>query len=135
MPLPAPPGFFHHDAQPLLHWLRRTSLVTQIVIGLILGIALALLWPQAAQSVGLLGTLFISALKAVAPVLVLVLVMAAIGNHRPGKSPCSSPCCGCIWWARWRRPRGVGASMLFPSVLHFKDAPPASPRPATSARC
>ena len=31
------------------------SLVWQIVIGLILGIALAAVWPQGAKSVGLLG--------------------------------------------------------------------------------
>ncbi len=124
MPLPAPPGFLSTMMfQPLLHWLRRTGLVTQIVIGLVLGIALALLWPQAALSVGLLGTLFISALKAVAPVLVLVLVMAAIGNHRPGEVTLLKP----VLWLYLVGTLaaaivGVGASMLFPSVLHFKDA-------------
>lgn len=41
--------------------------------------------PSAAKSVGLLGDLFIGALKAVAPVLVFVLVMAAIAGHREGQ--------------------------------------------------
>ena len=109
--------------QPLLNWMRRTSLVAQIVIGLILGVALALLWPQAALSVDLLGTLFISALKAVAPVLVFVLVMAAIGNHRPGEVTLLKP----VLWlyvvgTLAASLVGVVASMLFPSVLHFKDA-------------
>lgn len=109
--------------QPLLNWIRRTSLVAQIVIGLILGIALALLWPQAALSVDLLGTLFISALKAVAPVLVLVLVMAAIGNHRPGEVSLLKP----VLWlyvvgTLGAAVVGVLASMAFPSVLQFKDA-------------
>ncbi|AGI23768.1 serine/threonine transporter SstT [Pseudomonas sp. ATCC 13867] len=49
------------------------------------GIALALLSPEAAKAVGLLGSLFISALKAVAPVLVLVLVMSSIANHKQGQ--------------------------------------------------
>ncbi|MCG4453740.1 serine/threonine transporter SstT [Pseudomonas sp. MMS21-TM103] len=70
---------------PLVHLLSRTSLVAQIAIGLVAGIALALLAPQAALSVGLLGTVFVSALKAVAPVLVFVLVAASIANHRHGQ--------------------------------------------------
>ena len=60
------------------------SLVWQIVIGLILGIALAAVWPQGAKSVGLLGDFFVGALKAVAPVLVLVLVASAIAQHKTG---------------------------------------------------
>ena len=63
---------------PLLSWAKRTSLVTQIVIGLLVGIAFAVLWPAATPKVAILGTLFIAALKAVAPVLVFILVIAAI---------------------------------------------------------
>ncbi|MCS6036872.1 cation:dicarboxylase symporter family transporter [Klebsiella pneumoniae subsp. pneumoniae] len=48
----------------------------QILIGLVLGVLLALVSKPAAIAVGLLGTLFVGALKAVAPVLVLMLVMA-----------------------------------------------------------
>lgn len=59
----------------------QASLVKQILIGLILGIALAYLAPEAAKSCAFLGSLFISALKAVAPLLVFVLVMAAIANQ------------------------------------------------------
>ncbi|MGB4073246.1 serine/threonine transporter SstT [Pseudomonas sp.] len=70
---------------PLLQILNRTSLVLQIFIGLLAGIALALFVPQAAASVNLLGTLFVSALKAVAPVLVFVLVAASIANHQQGQ--------------------------------------------------
>ncbi|WP_036213348.1 serine/threonine transporter SstT [Novilysobacter arseniciresistens] len=69
---------------PLPAFLRRPSLVTQIVIGLVAGTLLALASPRAGAAAGLLGTVFVSALKAVAPVLVLVLVAAAIANHRRG---------------------------------------------------
>ena len=69
----------------LLDRLNRTSLVLQIVIALVLGGLVAWLAPAAAQPASLLGTLFISALKAVAPVLVFLLVIAAISNHRPGQ--------------------------------------------------
>jgi serine/threonine transporter len=74
------------DAQhPLLRLLNRTSLVLQIIIGLLAGILLALFFPQAALSVSLLGTVFVSALKAVAPVLVFALVAASIANHQCGQ--------------------------------------------------
>jgi serine/threonine transporter len=72
-------------ANPLIQLLNRTSLVLQIFIGLVAGIALALLLPQAAASVGLLGNVFVAALKAVAPVLVFVLVAASIANHQHGQ--------------------------------------------------
>lgn len=65
--------------------ITKGSLVKQILVGLIAGILLAWLWPSAAKNVGLLGDLFVSALKAVAPILVWVLVMASIANHRKGQ--------------------------------------------------
>ena len=67
------------------------SLVKQIIVGLVAGILLAWIWPSAAKSVGLLGHLFISALKAVAPVLVWVLVMSSIANHRQGQKTSIRP--------------------------------------------
>ena len=72
----------HH---PLIQLLNRTSLVLQIIIGLLAGIALALFFPAAAASASFLGTVFVSALKAVAPVLVFVLVAASIANHQQGQ--------------------------------------------------
>ncbi|MDR9963981.1 hypothetical protein KIF59_16885 [Enterobacter cloacae subsp. cloacae] len=45
----------------------------------------------AAEATGLLGTLFVGALKAVAPVLVLMLVMASIANHQHGQKPTFGP--------------------------------------------
>jgi len=65
--------------------LMSANLVLQIAIGIGLGVLLAWLSPSAAQSSMLLGKLFIAALKAVAPVLVLMLVAAAIANQETGK--------------------------------------------------
>tara|TARA_Y100001001_G_scaffold160199_2_gene182402 strand:+ start:399 stop:1619 length:1221 start_codon:yes stop_codon:yes gene_type:complete len=65
--------------------LNRLGLIPQIVIGILCGIAVATLYPELATSVSLLGQVFISALKAVAPVLVFVLVMAAIASHQHGQ--------------------------------------------------
>lgn len=61
------------------------SLVKQIMIGLVAGVALAWLSRDAALAVGLLGELFVRALKAVAPLLVLVLVISSIANHQQGQ--------------------------------------------------
>jgi serine/threonine transporter len=58
------------------------SLVLQIAIGIAAGIALSQVSPSAAASSLFLGDLFVKALKAVAPVLVLVLVASAIANRR-----------------------------------------------------
>lgn len=70
----------------VLAFLFNTSLVVQILVGLVIGVLLAWAWPDAARASGLLGNVFVSALKAVAPVLVLVLVTAAIANHKTGQS-------------------------------------------------
>lgn len=66
-------------------WLRRTGLVTRIIIGLIAGGVLAAVAPEWASAAGLLGNMFVSGLKAVAPVLVLLLVMSAIAGHKHGQ--------------------------------------------------
>ncbi|GAA3611302.1 serine/threonine transporter SstT [Gibbsiella greigii] len=71
--------------QKLLKRISQGSLVKQIIIGLACGIVLAWLSPAAASAAGLLGTLFVGALKAVAPLLVLVLVTASITNHKHGQ--------------------------------------------------
>lgn len=60
------------------------SLVKQIIVGIVAGIALAVMLPEAAVSAGLLGKIFVSALKAVAPILVFVIVMASIAKQKKG---------------------------------------------------
>ena len=60
----------------------RGNLVLQILAGIVLGVGLATISPEYAQSVGLLGSLFVGALKAVAPILVFILVAASIANQK-----------------------------------------------------
>lgn len=64
--------------------ISKVSLVKQILIGLVLGLIVALYAPDIASRVSLLGTLFVGALKAVAPLLVLVLIMSALSNQKRG---------------------------------------------------
>jgi serine/threonine transporter len=68
----------------LLKKWNQISLVKQIAIGLIIGIILAVSVPSAAQPLVIFGSLFVGALKAVAPILVLFLVMSAIAQHKSG---------------------------------------------------
>ena len=65
----------------LIQAYTRMSLVLRIVIGLVIGVILALLAPKATW-IGLFGTIFVGALKAIAPVLVLVLVSSSLAQSR-----------------------------------------------------
>lgn len=64
---------------------NEISLVKRIAIGIAIGLILALTVPEAASGVAIFGSLFVGALKAVAPVLVFFLVMHAISMHEKGK--------------------------------------------------
>lgn len=64
---------------------NRVSLVKRIVIGIIVGVILAVTIPDGASWISIFGSLFVGALKAVAPILVLFIVMHAIAVHKSGK--------------------------------------------------
>ncbi len=63
---------------------KESNLIVLILIGMVLGVCVALISSEAAMAVSILGTLFIKALKAVAPILVLVLVATAIATKPVG---------------------------------------------------
>ena len=69
----------------LLLKFNQVSLVKRILVGLIVGGVLALTIPNATKWVSIFGTLFVGALKAVAPILVLFLVMNALSRHKKGQ--------------------------------------------------
>ncbi|MEM6545265.1 MAG: serine/threonine transporter SstT [Pseudomonadota bacterium] len=60
----------------------KFGLVPQIVLGVVVGAVLAMISPELAVSLGIFGQLFVAMLKAVAPMLVLVLVMSAVATQR-----------------------------------------------------
>ena len=76
----------------LVHFLFQGNLVKRIAIGLILGLLVALVNPSIQQTldfnlasnVGVLGQVFVKALRAVAPILIFFLVMAALANKKVG---------------------------------------------------
>jgi len=110
---------------PLLQFVSNGSLVTQIVIGLIAGVVLALVWPTAAGWVSILGDLFVSALKAVAPVLVFFLVAAAIANHKHGQQTSMGPILMLYLLGTFAAALvAVVASFLFPLTIQLKVVSP-----------
>ena len=66
------------STQSLINRIMSGSLVLQIAIGIVAGVALSLIAPEAAKGSMLLGNLFVQALKAVAPILVLVLAFVRL---------------------------------------------------------
>lgn len=110
-------------SSPLLRGLARLSLISQIAIGLVLAILLAWLSPDSARQFGFLGEIFVTGLRAAAPILVLVLVVAAIANQRLDQPTNMRPILlmyvyGTIGAALI----GVVASFLFPSTLTLTQA-------------
>lgn len=107
----------------LLGRILSGSLVTQIMIGLIAGIALAWFSKETALAVGILGTLFVSALKAVAPLLVLVLVISAIASHKQGQKTSIRPIVLLYLLSTlFAAMVAVVMSHLFPQLLTLSDA-------------
>ncbi len=105
----------------LIAAIGRGSLVKQIIIGVVLGVLLALAWPDAAQSVGILGAFFVSALKAVAPVLVFLLIISAISSHKQDTPVYIRPILVLYVLATFMSALlAVVASFLFPTELTLK---------------
>lgn len=61
--------------------LAPSGFVPRILTGVALGAVLGVLMPAVAEQLGLLGHLFVAMLKAVAPLLVLLLVMSAVARR------------------------------------------------------
>ncbi len=56
---------------------NNISLIKRIICGLIIGIALGLIFPQA-TAISILGDLFVGALRGIAPLLVFFLIMSSL---------------------------------------------------------
>ncbi|MBQ4247730.1 MAG: serine/threonine transporter SstT [Ruminococcus sp.] len=68
-------GFFARAVYRYTH----ISLILRIFVGLVIGALLGIAVPKA-SAIGLFGTLFVNALKAIAPVLVFTLVISSLAN-------------------------------------------------------
>ena len=116
--------FIQQEEQIMALWTKwqQISLVKRIVVGLVIGILLAVVGPQSFSVVSMFGTLFIGALKGVAPVLVFVLVIAAIATHESGKKTNMKSILVLYAISTFLAAViGVIASFLFPTTLKLSD--------------
>ena len=106
--------------------LNRVSLVKQIIIGLLLGTLVGylgsgsspLVSAQTVAGIGILGNMFVGALKAIAPVLVFVLVAAAVAQHQTGSEARVKPIVILYVIGTFAAATaGVAASFLFPTNI------------------
>ena len=102
---------------------REIALIKLIIVGLILGIIIALAAPQAVPAVSVLGDLFVRALKGIAPVLVFVLVMNALAQKNSDASASMKPIVRLYVFATFCASLvAVAYSFAFPTVLHLQVA-------------
>ena len=118
----------------MLSALARLSLVTRILIAIVLGGLVAVLFPNIAPYVSILGDIFIKALKSVAPILVFVLVLASITNFKVGNTASNLKpilmmyAVGMLLAAF----SAVIASTVFPSTLFLSISPESQLQPPGS---
>ena len=105
-------------------WYNRIGLIWQIIIGMIIGIIIGQFIPSAAPTVGILGSLFVGALKAVAPFLVFILVTAAIAQHNEGAQTHMRPILLLYVIGTFGAAViAVAASFMYPTTLTLVAAP------------
>jgi len=101
----------------LLQKWNRISLVKRIIVGLIIGAALGAVIPGITV-IGVLGELFVGALKALAPLLVFFIVMHALANRKAGSgSNMKTVVILYLLGTFFAALCAVVASFLFPSTL------------------
>ncbi|KJG38527.1 serine/threonine protein kinase [Photobacterium angustum] len=106
------------QSQPFLARVANGSLVIQIMVGIVAGVLLATLSPSSAMSVGFLGGLFVAALKAVAPILVFILVASSIANQKKGTHTNMKPIIVLYLFGTLMAAfTAVAMSFLFPTTL------------------
>lgn len=107
--------------QNIFSFWTKLNLINRILIGLVIGVILGMIVPQLVV-IGTLGTVFVNALKAIAPLLVFFIVISALAQHKEGhetnmKSIIILYLLGTFGAALV----GVVASFLFPISLTLSD--------------
>ncbi|RXK01098.1 serine/threonine transporter SstT [Arcobacter sp. CECT 8986] len=99
------------------------NLVLQILIGIVLGVLAGYVSKDFANAVSILGTLFVGALKAIAPILVFVLVSTAIATKEMGVQTKIKPIIILYLIGTFLAAlTAVVASFIFPIALVLPDA-------------
>lgn len=68
----------------MLKLLKKFTLVQRIIIGMLFGILLGIITPNFIF-IGILGELFVGALKAIAPILVFMIITSSLAQHKAGE--------------------------------------------------
>lgn len=112
-----------------MEWFRKwnaISLVKRIICGLLIGALLGVAVPQA-TAIGVLGDLFVGALKALAPLLVFFLVMHSLLRHKKGNASNMKTINLLYLLGTFSASfTAVVASFLFPSTLLLREGAAAS---------
>ncbi|MBE0497476.1 MAG: serine/threonine transporter SstT [Campylobacterales bacterium] len=117
----------------LIPRLANGNLVFQIMVGIVLGVVVASVSSQAAEAVSIFGSLFVGALKAIAPILVFVLVSTAIATKEVGAGANMKPIVVLYLIGTFLASLiAVIASFLFPVHLVLIDAANGSFNPPDS---
>ncbi len=112
-------GFFGK----IINGYMRASLILLIFVGMLLGIFLGVIAPLHAGTFKILGDLFVGALKAIAPILVFILVCAAVTGHKQGKETKLNSLIFLYLLGTFAAALvAVVASFAFPSTLLFQEA-------------
>ena len=102
----------------LIRTIRKIPLINQIAVGLVIGILLAVFLPGTVPVVSIFGTLFVKALKGVAPLLVFILVMNAMVQRKEGGDTQMKPIITLYVIGTFAASIvGVTLSFLFPQTL------------------
>ena len=100
----------------------ETALIKLIAVGLLIGILIALFVPVVIPAVAVFGKLFVNALKAVAPILVFVLVMNALSQKSESSSTMRPIITLYVIGTFCASLVAVTASFLFPTTLSLQVA-------------
>jgi serine/threonine transporter len=114
----------------------RLGLVPRILIGVLLGALAGAFLPAVAEPLGVLGELFVSMLKAVAPLLVLLLVMSAIANRHESGTDGRKVVLTFLLYAIGTLSAAVVALLMseaFPQTIALREAAQGSPPLAVTA--
>lgn len=100
----------------------QMSLINRILIGLVIGAVLGIFLPQLTV-VGTLGTIFVNALRAIAPYLVFFIVISALAQHKEGHETNMKSIIVLYLFGTFAAALvGVVASFLFPITLTLAES-------------
>jgi len=101
----------------------KQNLILKIAVGIVLGTIVGGVLPEVGSSISVLGGLFVSALKALAPVLIFLLVIASLATHKQGQKSHMRPILGLyLVGTLAAATTAVMLSFLFPTSLTLVGA-------------